>query len=356
MPGRIRSFAFAIPQFFFFLSFNFVRTNFLFFCPINAYPFSKQHCNYYTRYTFSKLCFNHINTHKHTNILTRIRSTDSSQTHVERQSTIIEKPKSRVIPSSTATVNGKQNEATMWPSSDDDDEIAIAEQVQVIEDAHFMQNVNRASPNLVKRKQSTVLEDNVQSHPLQSVPTHAPAESKEKRHRSLLDCLDQNYFVESPNKIKRETIQSGIGSTSTANSVRISNEHSAKRNTDCCIDIDSETAMAKTATNVTTTTNATIAMTAAMASTTTNVTTETMLTMTTADANDTIEKLHIDEATNETIQNQTDKLETLHVVSDPGSDTPSSSPDVIDGTPPKSEPFYGSIKTQRSLLDFFKAK
>lgn len=249
------------------------------------------------------------------------------------EKTISKKPQSSVIHSSTSTavVNGKQNEPTLWPSSEDDDDVASAvDRIQEIEDARSMQtskaiNVNpknRASPILVKRKQSTAIAD--EKRPLQSSSTHMPAESKEKRHRSLLDCLDQNYFAESPNKIKRETIRCDIGSTSTANSSNTSDENSEKPNVDCCIDIDG---------------------------------------VSTAEASkmlDNLHKLHTDEETNETIQSQTDKLETLHVVSDPGSDTPShtdsSSPDIIPGTPPSSEPYNGSSAHQRTLMDYFRPK
>lgn len=63
-----------------------------------------------------------------------------------------------------------------------------------------------------------------------------PVESKEKRQRSLLECLDQNYFSESPNKIKRETIRSDIASTSTAGLT------DKNPNASCCIDIDNMTA------------------------------------------------------------------------------------------------------------------
>lgn len=240
-----------------------------------------------------------------------------SRNRVERSSTIIETPKSCVIHSSTAA-NGDRNEATTWPSSDDDDEASIAVQIHAIENDHFQQNASerRASPNLVKRKQSTSRADDP---PQQTSLETVRPESKEKRHRSLLDCLDQNYFVASPNKIKREAIVSVIGTDASATS----DANVAKHSTDCCIDIDSESVAVKS-------------------------------TMT--EANHTIQKLHIDDETNETIQSQTDKLQTLHVVSDPGSDTASSSPDTIASSPPSTEPYYGPPRTQRSLLDFFKAK
>lgn len=249
-----------------------------------------------------------------------------SQNHAKRP---IEKPKSSVIHSSTAAVNGKRSEKTIWPSSDDDDdEVSIVAQIQKIEDTHLLQKTktnnvdaeSRASPSLVKRKQSTILADD--THPLQSSSSHVPVESKEKRHRSLLDCLDQNYFSESPNKIKRETIRSTIGTTPSTNSA--SDENSAAQNAECCIDIDGVTTTDSTEAN-----------------------------------NNDIQKLHIDEETNEKIQNQTVKLETLHVVSD-ASDTPSnadsSSPDIIPGTPPSSVPYDGKAKFQRTLMDFFRTK
>lgn len=256
----------------------------------------------------------------------------SSRNRVERPSIIIEKPISSVIHSSTVAVNGKLNEATVWPASDDDEDIndSILDQIQKIEDANSLRIArastadadSQASPILVKRKQSTDLTDDKQ--PTQNSSTHVPVESKEKRHWSLLDCLDQNYFSESPNKIKRETIRCDISSTSTAHSSRTSNENSSKPNMDCCIEIES------------------------------------VPTIESIEAIQAIEKSHIDEETNETIRSQTDKLETLHVVSDPGSDTPSNSdslsPDVIPGTPPSSEPYFGRTNIQRTLMDYFKSK
>lgn len=252
-----------------------------------------------------------------------------SRNRVERPSTIIEKPISIVIHSSTAAVNGKQNEATVWPASDDDEDIndSVLDQIQEIENANSLHKArtsnadadSRASPILVKRKQSTDVVDDKQ--PAQNSSTDVPVESKEKRHRSLLDCLDQNYFSESPNKIKRETIRCDISSTSTAHSSRTSNENPSKPNMDCCIEIESGP---------------------------------------TTEAIEAIEKSHIDEETNATIRSQTDKLETLHVVSDPGSDTPSNSdsmsPDVIPGTPPAAESNCGRTNIQRTLKDFFKSK
>lgn len=249
----------------------------------------------------------------------------SSENHVE--STISKKPQSSVIHSPTAVVNGKQDEATLWPSSEDDDDVvSMADRVQEIENAHSIQMPkandvdakSRASPILVKRKQSTAIADD--TRPPHSSSTHTPVESKEKRHRSLLDCLDQNYFSESPNKIKRETIRCDIGSTSTANSSHTSDENAENPDVDCCIDIDGVSTPAV----------------------------------------DTTDKLHTDDETNETIRSQTDKLETLHVVSDPGSDTPShtdsSSPDIIPSTPPSSDPYNGKSAYQRTLMDYFRTK
>lgn len=252
----------------------------------------------------------------------------SSQNHAEWSKTINnDKFKSTVINSSTAVINGKRNEPTIWPSSDeDDDENLIADQLQVIEAClndvkpNSVDTKSCASPNLVKRKQLTIIADD--TRPLQSSSSHGPVETKEKRHRSLLDCLDQNYFSESPNKIKRESIRCDIGSISAINP----SKSSTKLTEECCIDIDDVS---------------------------TNKSTE---------SNDNIENLHINEETNETIQKQTDKLETLRVgvVSDNGSDTPSnvdsSSPEVIPGTPPASELSDGKIKTQRTLREFFRTK
>lgn len=246
------------------------------------------------------------------------------------ESTICKKSQSSVIHSSTAVVNGKQNEATVWPSSEDDDDVvSMVDRAQEIEDAlnetskaKNLDPKSRTSPILVKRKPSTAIADHTQ--PPHCSSTHTTVESKEKRHRSLLDCLDQNYFSESPNKIKRETIRCEIGSTSTANSSRTSDENAKKPNVDCCIDINDVSTSEST------------------------------------NALDHIHKLNTDEETNETIQNQTDKLETLHVVSDPGSDTPphtdSSSPDIIPGTPPSCVPYIGTSTHQRTLTDYFKTK
>lgn len=216
----------------------------------------------------------------------------------------------------------------VWPPFEDDDEnaeVSIADQVQKIEKLWEQSKTknadaeNLASPSLAKRKPTTV--HTVVTHPLQSTSTHIPFESKEKRHRSLLDCLDQTYFTESPTKIKRETILCDIASISTA---LTSDETSAEARAECCIDIDN------------------------------------VLTSETTEANDNIQKLHIDEEPNEAIQNQTNKLETLHVVSDPGSDmlsnADSSLPDILNGTLSSSESYNCKAKNQRTLMDFFRTK
>lgn len=65
-----------------------------------------------------------------------------------------------------------------------------------------------------------------------------PSEGKEKRQRSLLDCLDDSYYKETPSKVKRDLPEKSAGIIQDVNESSLVN--SCMKSNDCVVQIENE--------------------------------------------------------------------------------------------------------------------
>lgn len=150
-------------------------------------------------------------------------------------------------------------------------------------------------------------------------------ESKEKRHRSLLDCLDQNYYTEMPSKIERNVglTEAKLSITNLPKATEPQTEQ-FDPSKDCVIEIDNDSNSVDRK----------------------------------SETSEQIKSI-IDMETDANLMNQTDKLESLQVGSDGEENSKTENViellDVIPCTPPSNKSFT-TIKSanHKTLLDYFK--